>query len=350
MVLGLAFTLVFSFLAQQILQSVWALYTEGRYGWSPLDIGISLGLVGLATALVQGGLLRVMMPRLGERRTLIFGTIASAVGFVALGLASTGWLAYVLIFLRAPRRRLAGRAVADPTRRRQRAGRAAGVARQLDERHRHRRAPHRHPPLRAVRRSDLGAVRARDGLLHRGRARPLRPGPGAASLRAPPRGTRARSSRELGPTDGAITSRRAALSVGSRRRNRRIGASAAAGRRRLARDGGALEATFDRLEAIEEGGREARRVRIDRGSSRRGAVLELASRRSIASSRSATGHYVAKSEERPIPSGTASVSYELGGRGLALRRLQGGHGPCRRDPRTSKNRPCAPSYGVRSNT
>jgi DHA1 family tetracycline resistance protein-like MFS transporter len=28
---------------------------------------------------------------------LIFGTIASAVGFVALGLASTGWLAYVLI-------------------------------------------------------------------------------------------------------------------------------------------------------------------------------------------------------------------------------------------------------------
>jgi DHA1 family tetracycline resistance protein-like MFS transporter len=98
MVFGLACTLVFSYLAQQILQSVWVLYTEGRYGWTPFDIGISLGLVGLATALVQGGLLRVVMPRFGERRTLIFGTVASAVGFVALGLASTGWLAYVLIF------------------------------------------------------------------------------------------------------------------------------------------------------------------------------------------------------------------------------------------------------------
>jgi DHA1 family tetracycline resistance protein-like MFS transporter len=97
-VLGLAVMLTFSFLAQQILQSVWALYTEARYGWTVLDVGLSLGVVGLASAIIQGGLLRVIMPRLGEQRTLLFGTVMSALGFAAFGLSTEGWMLYAFTF------------------------------------------------------------------------------------------------------------------------------------------------------------------------------------------------------------------------------------------------------------
>jgi DHA1 family tetracycline resistance protein-like MFS transporter len=97
-VLGLTATLVCSYLAQQILQAVWALYTQGRFGWSTMEVGVSLAVVGLASAVIQGGLLRVVMPWLGEKRALIAGTVASIVGFVAFGAANRSWLMYALIF------------------------------------------------------------------------------------------------------------------------------------------------------------------------------------------------------------------------------------------------------------
>src|SRR5262249_47505228 len=43
-------------LAQMGLQSVWVLYTSYRYAWNVTDVGISLAIVGLLFAAVQGGL------------------------------------------------------------------------------------------------------------------------------------------------------------------------------------------------------------------------------------------------------------------------------------------------------
>ncbi|XXY45521.1 TCR/Tet family MFS transporter [Sorangium sp. So ce269] len=96
-VFGLAGVLVCSSMSQGILQSVWALHTEQRFGWQALDIGMSLALVGICNAVVLGGLVRVVIPRLGERRSLAVGLGLSAVSFVAFGLAHRGWLAYALI-------------------------------------------------------------------------------------------------------------------------------------------------------------------------------------------------------------------------------------------------------------
>ncbi len=94
---GLTLTMFCGFLAQMILQSVWALQTQARFGWSLRDVGLSLMAVGLATALVQGVLVRAAVGRLGERRALVLGLVASAVGFVSFGLADRGWLMYVFI-------------------------------------------------------------------------------------------------------------------------------------------------------------------------------------------------------------------------------------------------------------
>lgn len=101
LVLALASTIVLSTLAQTALQSVWVLYTEHRFDWGVRDVGISLAVVGLTAALVQGGLIRRIMPILGDRRGLLIGLAISAVSFALYGLASAGWMMYVIPFLGA---------------------------------------------------------------------------------------------------------------------------------------------------------------------------------------------------------------------------------------------------------
>jgi DHA1 family tetracycline resistance protein-like MFS transporter len=96
-VIGLSGTMICGFMAQQILQSIWALHGRQRFDWKPSDIGASLMVVGLSSALVQGGLVRAVMPWLRERRALVVGLLFSAAGFTALGLASRGWMVYAIM-------------------------------------------------------------------------------------------------------------------------------------------------------------------------------------------------------------------------------------------------------------
>ncbi len=97
-VIGLTGTIFCGFIAQWMLQSVWALDMQTRFGWSLRAVGVSLMLVGVATALVQGLGIRALLPRLGQRNALLFGLALSTLGHVAFGLASRGWMIYVLIF------------------------------------------------------------------------------------------------------------------------------------------------------------------------------------------------------------------------------------------------------------
>jgi len=100
-VLGLTGTMFCSFMAQWILQSIWALHTQARFGWSLRMVGVSLMVVGVATAIVQGFLVRAVVPRLGERRALLFGLVMSIAGHTLLGLASQGWMMMSFIFVLA---------------------------------------------------------------------------------------------------------------------------------------------------------------------------------------------------------------------------------------------------------
>ncbi|RYZ68509.1 MAG: MFS transporter, partial [Proteobacteria bacterium] len=86
------------YLAGNSHPSIWALYTEMKFGWTPLQVGISLACVGIATALVQGGLVRVIIPKLGEAKSLFFGTAVYVIAFLAFAFASEGWMVYVILF------------------------------------------------------------------------------------------------------------------------------------------------------------------------------------------------------------------------------------------------------------
>lgn len=80
-----------SSLAHYVLPSTFVLYTAYRYHWGPKEVGIALGLVGIASAIVQAGLTRRLVPKLGERRALAIGLGFGVAGFVVYGLAPNGW-------------------------------------------------------------------------------------------------------------------------------------------------------------------------------------------------------------------------------------------------------------------
>lgn len=72
--------------------NVWALYAIYRYAWSEGSIGLSLALVGAASIIVSGGMVRPVVAWLGERRTLYLGQLFGALGMVISGLARSGAL------------------------------------------------------------------------------------------------------------------------------------------------------------------------------------------------------------------------------------------------------------------
>jgi len=76
-------------LAHQVLQSVFVLYGTYRYGWGQQAVGLTLAAVGVLSIVVQGGLVRPIVARFGERRTLHAGLLAGAAGFAGFGLAPT---------------------------------------------------------------------------------------------------------------------------------------------------------------------------------------------------------------------------------------------------------------------
>jgi DHA1 family tetracycline resistance protein-like MFS transporter len=59
-------------------------------------IGLSLGVVGLVFVVVQGGLIRVILPTLGQQRTVYAGLMLYAVGFLLYAVASQSWMMYAV--------------------------------------------------------------------------------------------------------------------------------------------------------------------------------------------------------------------------------------------------------------
>jgi DHA1 family tetracycline resistance protein-like MFS transporter len=83
--------------AQMMLQTTWVLYTHFRFEWGPRDNGIALFCVGLSSAVVQAGLLGMLIRRFGEVRLAMIGLTSGAITYVFYGLATQGWMMYVFI-------------------------------------------------------------------------------------------------------------------------------------------------------------------------------------------------------------------------------------------------------------
>ena len=90
--LGMAGVSFLQNLAHIALPSVFVLYASYRYGWDERAVGLALAAVGVCSAIVQGGLVRPIVARAGERRAMLIGLGFGALGFAIYGAAPTGAL------------------------------------------------------------------------------------------------------------------------------------------------------------------------------------------------------------------------------------------------------------------
>ncbi len=95
-VIALIAVLSLTQLGERMLEANWVLYTAYRFEWGAAQVGVSLAFVGLFAAIAQGGLVRVVVPALGERLTINLGIAVAAVSMVLLAFAVTPWMIYAI--------------------------------------------------------------------------------------------------------------------------------------------------------------------------------------------------------------------------------------------------------------
>ncbi len=93
---GMFGSLAFMYIAAHAVQSNWAYYTTEKFAWTETQIGISLGVIGLVYAIVQGGLIRIIIPKIGQQRSVYLGLALYSLGFLLYAFASTGWMMYAV--------------------------------------------------------------------------------------------------------------------------------------------------------------------------------------------------------------------------------------------------------------
>ncbi|MEM9049346.1 MAG: TCR/Tet family MFS transporter [Pseudomonadota bacterium] len=88
-------------IGHNVYPSIWAYFAYAQYGWGTGMVGISLAVVGLFMALVQGLLIRRILPVLGEWNTARFGLLLNVAMLVLLPFVWNGGLALALTPLMA---------------------------------------------------------------------------------------------------------------------------------------------------------------------------------------------------------------------------------------------------------
>lgn len=93
-VAGLVLSLTLIYIAIHAVQSTWSYYTMKKFDWNPAMIGYSLAFVGLMIAIVQGFLIRIAIPKLGQTRSLFIGLMLYTIGMFLFSLAASTWMMF----------------------------------------------------------------------------------------------------------------------------------------------------------------------------------------------------------------------------------------------------------------
>jgi DHA1 family tetracycline resistance protein-like MFS transporter len=86
-------------LAQFSMHTSWVLYTTFKFGWGPAQNGWSLFTVGVMSVFVQGFLLKHLLKRFAPHKLAVIGLVASSLTYLGFGLASEGWMMFVVIIV-----------------------------------------------------------------------------------------------------------------------------------------------------------------------------------------------------------------------------------------------------------
>lgn len=95
-IMGLVASLVLVYISAHAVQTNWSYYTIERFNWDERMIGISLTAVGLVFAIVQGGLIRVIIPNLGQERSVYVGLGLYALGYFLYAVSTQSWMMFAV--------------------------------------------------------------------------------------------------------------------------------------------------------------------------------------------------------------------------------------------------------------
>jgi DHA1 family tetracycline resistance protein-like MFS transporter len=94
LVIGIIVVMFLYNIGHHVLPATWSFFTIEKFAWTPRDIGLSLMFVGICMALVQGLLIRWVIPRTGLRWAGIIGMSFTAIAFLGYGTAAAPWMIY----------------------------------------------------------------------------------------------------------------------------------------------------------------------------------------------------------------------------------------------------------------
>jgi len=94
---GLAVSFFLIYLGAQSVQGNWNFFTIYRFHWSERMVGISLAVVGVLVGAVQGGLTRVINPKIGNERSIYLGLSLYALGLILFAFATEGWMMFAFL-------------------------------------------------------------------------------------------------------------------------------------------------------------------------------------------------------------------------------------------------------------
>ncbi len=95
---GLVGVFFLLYMSHHATQSTWTYFTMDKFGWDEAMVGFSLGIVGISVAIVQGGLTRIVIPKIGEVNSVYVGLMFSTLGFLAFAFSPSGTVLLALIF------------------------------------------------------------------------------------------------------------------------------------------------------------------------------------------------------------------------------------------------------------
>ncbi|HEY9117405.1 MAG TPA: TCR/Tet family MFS transporter, partial [Roseivirga sp.] len=93
-ILGLATALFFIYIAGHSVQSTWSYFGAEVFGWGPKDIGVSLAVIGVMFAIVQGGLIGIVIKKLGNKKTIYLGLFFNFAGLLLFSVSTEIWMLY----------------------------------------------------------------------------------------------------------------------------------------------------------------------------------------------------------------------------------------------------------------
>jgi MFS transporter, DHA1 family, tetracycline resistance protein len=96
-VTGLIVSVLLLQIAAHAVMSNWNYFTIHRFNWNEKMVGISLAVVGILVAVVQGGLTRFINPKIGNEKSLYTGLILYSAGMLLFGLANVSWMMFVFL-------------------------------------------------------------------------------------------------------------------------------------------------------------------------------------------------------------------------------------------------------------